>query len=241
MFLERLEVIDNADVVSLVKSEFDTVRNRQYPLNPAWGLPSGRFSLDCCGLVFDNTTCFASNGHWALKIRTAADTSLSDYRTLYYSYAADEICEDYNPYAAVCGVPLEGFYRTFLPWNAYVLKVRVADLVAIANSVAATIRTRRGMYLTIAPSADGAHVVYCVDNECVLATVASKPLIFPKLTLNLSYLTKIAAIYDNYFYLVDLCISNVVDDVILFKGKSRGEPKPDIRIALAQAKLENRV
>lgn len=239
--MERIDVIDDPNIRSLVMSEFDTVRTSQRGLYPEWGLASNRFGFDCGGLLFHNTTCFSSNGHWAIKVRTLGETIYQDQEEGFYDYGADDILPFYNPYHQLYNIPPEGFYRQFDIWNQHVIRLCVDDIVNVANSVVATIRARRGMYLTIGVDNDSAHILYSIDNECVLATtyLGDK---FPGVELNLSYVTKISSIFSTYFNHIDMCISSTPGYPVMFKGKSRRDKMPDIRILLAQSiRKENEV
>ena len=156
------------------------------------------------------------------------------------------------------GVPMSALKRIFSLWQANIVRVSVNDLTQSIKSAGREIKERRkthmichirGVDLEIAYMKDGG--VFFRDLIPLLVKpgerIESTPASY--FMVNSSYMYKILDIFENVYNVVSFSFNDVQEDtiaygdqggksngsrVLMIKGHSRN--KPDIRVAIAQAK-----
>lgn len=244
LILERYEIAGNDNIQSLVKAEWDTIRSPQQTLCPSWPLVNKRFTKDCCGILFSKGTAFASNGHFIMKIRTneeMIDHSVNHFFFVYRENEEEEcILENANPFQSF-GISTDDLFGVFNVWMPYNIKLRIDDLLDAANDVVPTVRNRRkytlhvsyGGYATLRLRFDpkGGEPV-----EVLIPSYGRAFSEFPPFSVNLSYLTKILKVVADWYYVVDICVSNDPNSLVMIKAKNPHDVKPNIRFMLGQYK-----
>jgi len=238
MDLARTQVVDLAE--SLTKAEWEVVHSAQSLVFAPWMERKMRFSPACCGILFVRNYAFASNGHWAMKLRTDGTFIDPSVTSLFYDYIADDVLENVNPFEKE-HVPLELMFALFNIWKKYTVKVRVEDLIAVIEANFKFIRDRR--YTAFHGGMDGDTNELGIrlehkDDKIPLVRIPiygrTQPEEFPEFCVNTSYLHKILEMLRPHIHLVELGFDGTLGESLLIKAKNPGSDKADMRFILGQ-------
>lgn len=234
-------LIDIKEIQSLIKAEWSVIRTCQKLIQQEWKsiYDKKRFPDNCCGILFVGNYALASNGHWAMKIRTDGPSIDPNVHYFFYSYLDDEVYENFNPFSQI-GLEVEDFLYVLQKWKLYNLKVRLEDLKNVIEERVSIVRHRRKIAFHGGYDSNTNELCVRLESkkdrtEMVRIPVYSYPPEgFPEFSVNLSYLHKILDIIAPFYHVVDICFNGGDNEPLIIKAKNNHRDTPDIRFALAQ-------
>lgn len=199
-YIEKHEFVNNKEITSLIKAEWQTVRTNQLGLleNTAKSL----FSERCCGALFFGDQVVASNGHWLIHANTDGPSMDYNVSHFFYDYITDEVRENYNPFTKE-GVYVVDLFDLICCPQQYQFKLRAVDIVDCSEQLVPTIRARRNTTFEAQPKTGTSALEFILTTRKeVISDIIPLPVPvyspFPSFSVNLSYFCKMMAVATNY-------------------------------------------
>lgn len=221
--VDKERLVDNPYLTSLIKAEWNVVRNNYQPIDHDPDIPEATFSPRCCGILFFGNNAVASNGHWLMHALTegpSIDYNVSKY---FYDYATDDVFENVNPFHRE-GISIQNMLDVaFGPEGSRKICVSPRDIVDMIEQLAPSIKTRRTASFTASPIIGEALIEVVIKSKKSLVRDflrVPEPVKYQQdtWTVNCSYIHKIAGVFSSFTDSVLIDFAGGTGDPVIMRG-----------------------